>query len=370
MLAKDAKYITAIHSVARRSARLAPRNPNSHQKFIGAAYARRARYARNHRDFTYDLPLDRATDIVLMSMGAPRATFVPQLLLTAMIATWGGSFVVAKLAMQSITPFALVAARFLIGSLCVLPFFLATPKHRRAGTLGPGVLAGMLLAIPYFLQMYGVRETTASMGGFVTGLTVLLVAIGGAVFFGAKIGPRTITGIGLGLAGILTLCLTNDVDPNGVQVNTRRGILLQVGAATGFAAHILMLSHYGKKLATAPFTFWQLALTGLAASCATFFVSGVSVDGASIDLDFTLILQLAYMGVLATGVAIGVQAHVQPKIRPAQVAMLFALQPLFAALAGWAFLDDRLGAAQWTGGALIIAGVVAAARERSRQGSA
>ena len=108
-------------------------------------------------------------------------SYVPHLMLTSLIAIWAGSFVVAKVTMNTVTPFALVTSRFVIGCLCILPFFLRTPRELRQGTFGPGVLAGLVLAVPYFLQMYGVRETTASMGGFVTGLIVLLVAVGGAL---------------------------------------------------------------------------------------------------------------------------------------------------------------------------------------------
>lgn len=332
---------------------------------ITAAYALRASDARIRPDFRCALPITTRVDMLRAEMNAPRTHYGNHLLLTAMIATWGGSFVVAKLAMEEVAPFALVATRFLLGSLCVLPFFLRTPRAQRAETLRPGILAGMILAVPYFLQMYGVRETTASMGGFVTGLTVLLVALGGAIFFGARLGVRSVAGILLGLAGILTICITGDVDPNGVQTNSLRGILLQVGAAVGFAAHILLLSHYGKRLATAPFTFWQLALTGTAATLATVFVSGFGAEGQPVDWSLKLLLQLAYMGVLATGLAIGVQARVQPKIRPTHVALLFALQPLFAALAGWIFLNDRLGIPQWIGGGLIVAAVVIAARDQA-----
>lgn len=289
-------------------------------------------------------------------------SYVPHLLLTSLIAIWAGSFVVAKVTMITVTPFALVTSRFVIGCLCILPFFLRTPLAQRRGTFGPGVLAGLVLAAPYFLQMYGVRETTASMGGFVSGLIVLLVAIGGAVFFGARIGPATILALVVGVTGIVTLCLAGDVDDS--QTNSLRGVLLQVGSAVGFAAHILLLSHYGGKLATAPFTFWQLAVTGALAAVGTCF-SGVHVDGDPIEWDSGLLFELFYLGVLATGVAIGVQAKAQPKIKPTHVALLFALQPLFAALAGWLFLDDRLGAAQWAGGALIVSAVVIAARERA-----
>ncbi|MFN3241959.1 MAG: DMT family transporter [Planctomycetota bacterium] len=298
-------------------------------------------------------------------MREPGTSYVPHLLMTALIATWAGSFVVAKFAMQWMTPFAVVASRFLLGCLCILPFFLRSTERQREGTLGPGILAGLVLAIPYFLQMYGVRETTASMGGFVTGLIVLLVAVGGALFFGARIGRATIVGLMLGLTGIVTLCLTGDVDPDGVQTNTLRGILLQVGSAVGFAAHILLLSHYGSKLATAPFAFWQLAFTGALATLGTIFVSGIAVEGEPFAWSLGLLLALGYLGVLATGVAIGVQAWVQPKIKPTHVALLFALQPLFGAIAGWLFRDEHLGPAQWLGGGLIVTAVVITARERS-----
>ncbi len=291
-------------------------------------------------------------------------SYVPHLLMAALIAIWAGSFVVAKVTMVTVTPFALVASRFLIGSLCVLPFFLSTSAEQRRGTFGPGVLAGLVLAVPYFLQMYGVRETTASMGGFVAGLIVLLVALGGAVFFDARLGPATILALVIGVSGVVTLCVAGDAHDAPAQANTLRGVLLQVGSAVGFAAHILLLSHYGGRLATAPFTFWQLAFTGALAAVGTYF-SGVSLDGGPLVWSGDLLFALGYLGVLATGLAIGVQARFQPKIKPTHVALLFALQPLFAAIAGWLFLDDRLGPGQWLGGVLIVSAVLLAARDQS-----
>ena len=310
--------------------------------------------------------------MVLALMSTTGKTFIPHALLATLIAIWAGSFVVSKVAMTSMTPFALVSSRFVLGALCVLPFFLRSTREQRQGTLGPGLLAGLVLAVPYFLQMYGVRETTASMGGFVTGLIMLLVAVGGHFCFGARIGKLAVIGLALGLTGVVVLCLSGDPDPAAsdgvseqiVRHNTLRGILLQVGSAIGFAAHILQLSHYSSQLAVAPFTFWQLAFTGTVAIAGTLLVSGISADDNPVVWTPSLLASLFYLGVLATGVAIGVQAHVQHKIPPTHVALLFALQPLFAALAGWAFQDDRLEPMQWFGGALIVSGVVFASRDQ------
>ncbi|MFT4843587.1 MAG: drug/metabolite transporter (DMT)-like permease, partial [Candidatus Azotimanducaceae bacterium] len=319
------------------------------------------------------VPGGASPTMVLAHMPAPGKSFVPHALMATLIAIWAGSFVVAKIGLESVTPFALVASRFFLGALCILPFFLRSTRAQRRGTFGPGVLAGMVLAIPYFLQMYGVRETTASMGGFVTGLIVLLVAVGGHFCFGSRIGKLAIVGLALGLVGIVVLCLSGDPDPGSdaalqevVKHNTVRGILLQVGSAIGFACHILLLSHYGSRLAVAPFTFWQLAFTGVLAAIGTLLISGVSAEGATVVLDTSMLLVLGYLGVLATGMAIGIQAKVQHRIAPAHLALLFALQPLFAAIAGWAFQDDKLETMQWVGGALIVSGVIVASRDRTQ----
>ena len=166
------------------------------------------------------------------------------------------------------------------------------------------------------------------------------------------------------LAGIVVLCLTgDDGDPDGPQHNTLRGIFMHIGAAVGFATHILLLTHFGKRLAIVPFTFWQLTLTaGLASALVGY--SGLWATSEPVHA-VELSLAVAYMGVLATAIAIAVQARVQPRIPPLHVALLFALQPLFAAFAGWLFQGDRLGTWQWLGGGLIVGGVVVTGLDRS-----
>jgi drug/metabolite transporter (DMT)-like permease len=290
--------------------------------------------------------------------------YTPHLVLTMLIGIWSGSFVVAKIALLTLSPFALVGLRFAIASVCMLPFVrggLGTSMRR---TLGPGVVSGLVLGSAYFLQMYGVRETTASTGGFLTGLIVLIVAVGGALFFGARFGVRSLLGLLLGLSGIVLLCLP---DPAAGGTDTLRGILLQIGSSIGFAVHILLLSHYGRSLPIAAFTLWQLVVIAIAGSLAAAMTGGLSIDAVTeVHFDTRMLLLLGYLGVLATAFAIGVQAKVQHRIPPTHVALLFCLQPLGAALCGWAFQGDRLGAVQLTGGAIIVAGVALTSLDRPR----
>ncbi|MCB9876880.1 MAG: DMT family transporter [Planctomycetes bacterium] len=297
-------------------------------------------------------------------MSGPRVSLVPHALLTSLIAIWAVSFVMAKVAMTEVNAFALVALRFSLAGLCLLPFLLRASAAERRASLLPGVVAGLVMGAAYLMQMFGVRETTASMGGFVTGLIVLLVALGGRFVFHAPLGARAIAGLVLGLAGIVTLCArSGDDDPT--QQNTLRGMLLQVGSAALFAVHILLLSHFGKTLSALVFTCWQFVVISAMGWVAVALQGDVALDAArGVNWTFEVLGAIAYLGVMANAVAIGVQARIQHRIPPQHLALLFALQPLFAALAGWMLQGDHLGSLQWTGGGLIVAGVVVAALDR------
>ena len=295
-------------------------------------------------------------------MNGPAGRYTPHLVLTLLIAIWGGSFAVAKIALASLSPFALVAVRFWLALACVLPLLRGQVGRDLRTAMRPGLTAGTALATGYLLQMTGMRETSASMGGFLAGLIVLLVSLGGCIFLGGRLGNRSLAGLLLGLAGILCLCWQTEASETP---DTLRGILLQVGSSISYAAHILLLSHYGRTVPAVAFCLWQLLLVAVLGTLST-LVHGQFAADALAEVEWTpaLLLAIGYLGVLASALGIAVQGKVQHKIAPTHLALLFALQPLFAALVGWAALGDRMGALQLVGGVTIVAGVVVTGLDR------
>lgn len=288
--------------------------------------------------------------------------FLPHLILSTLIAIWSLSFVASKLALQSLSFGGLVAARFWLAVLCALPFLGSTALADLRRSAQAGALAGLALALGYLLQMAGMTETTAATGGLLAGLIVPLVGAGGFLFFGARLSARVLAGLALAIAGIAAICWP--AGEGDGRTDTVRGILLQVGSSASYAAHVLLLTHYGRNTPIAALTVWQLVIVALAGT-ATAAASGFEAAGVEIVAwDAKLLLLVAYLGVLASAVGIGVQAKVQHRIPPNHLALLFALQPLFAALAGWAMLDDPLGVPQLLGGSLIVLGVVVTSSDR------
>ncbi len=290
---------------------------------------------------------------------------LPHAALVTLIVIWSASFVVSKVALAALQPYALVAVRFWLATACLLPLLLlrrgAVAELRAAA--GPGVAAGIALACGYLLQMQGMTETSASMGGLLAGLIVPLVAVGGFLCLGGWLGARSVLGLLLAIGGMVAICWPSGGDGGGPR-DTLRGILLQVGSSTSYAAHVLLLSRFGRTAPAIAFSTLQLAIVAIAGTVAALQAGGFGTAGATVDWTWELLGSLGYLGILATAIAIAVQGIVQPKIAPTHVALLFTLQPLFATVFGTALQGDRLTTQQLAGGALIVLGVVVTSLDR------
>jgi drug/metabolite transporter (DMT)-like permease len=292
---------------------------------------------------------------------SPRSPLAPQLALLAMNAIWGVSFTVTKTALDAGMPkFALIGARFWLALLCLLPFL---PRGRAAASLRvarrPGLITGTALFAGYALQTFGIDLTSPSIGGFLTGLIVLLVALGAHFVLGDRLRPRAISGLLLSFVGLCLLCFAAATGAD--RATTLPGILLQVGSSTVYAVHVLLISRISPAGDELAYSWWQLFVVAAGALVLA------PVTGGAGPLDSYAARPLvwgsvAYLGVLATALGIAVQSRVQPRIRPSQVAVLFATQPAFAAVAGFLLHDDHLDGWQWLGGALIVVGVLVASR--------
>jgi drug/metabolite transporter (DMT)-like permease len=292
-----------------------------------------------------------------------RSRYAPHLVLLSLIAIWSASFVVSKVALRALSPSGLVAARFWLAVVCMAPFLGRDAVADLKRSVRPGLAVGFALGMGYLLQMEGMTETSASMGGLLAGLIVPLVAVGGLVFFGVRMGRIAVLGLLLAIVGIVAICWPSTPEP-GEHHDTLLGILLQVGASASYAGHVLMVGRFGSALPVAAFAFWQLLFVAVVGTGMALAHHGVAAEGAELAWSSGLGWSLAYLGILATAVGIGAQSKYQHLVPQAHVPLLFAMQPLFAAVCGALSHGDRLRPLQLAGGALIVLGVVVTSFDR------
>jgi drug/metabolite transporter (DMT)-like permease len=272
---------------------------------------------------------------------------VPLLALVLVTAIWGVTFVQVKDALELYPLFAFLAVRFAIASAT-----LAVPAASRVRSLGrsgalAGIVLGVLLALGYGLQTAGLERTTVSSTGFITGLYVVLTPLFALVLFRQRIPGFVWAGVALSIAGLALL--------SGVPEGSTGGDLLVLASTAAQALQIVMVERYAARFDPVALTFLEM-LTAVSG----FFVVALALGELEVPRGWTVWGALLVTGIFASALAYLVQIWAQRRISATRIALVFALETVWAGLFGYLLAGDRLGALGWTGCGLILAGIVLA----------
>jgi drug/metabolite transporter (DMT)-like permease len=261
---------------------------------------------------------------------------------------WGITFTVVKDAVARVDVFVFLAQRFALATaLMILPGLLwrGRPQWR---TIKAGLVMGLALFSAYAFQTLALLYTSASNTGFLTGLNVVFVPLIGAVIFHHRVPVAVRWGTALATIGLYLLC-------TGGSFQVNRGDLLGLICAVCTAGHILLTGHYAVKHDVYWITTVQLGTIALAST----LIATATGHPVTVYYPF-LFWPLVTCAVFASVFAFLVQTAMQRHISPAQTALIFCLEPVFAA--GYAFLaaGERLTTIGWFGALLILAGMVLA----------
>jgi len=262
---------------------------------------------------------------------------------------WGSTFVVVKQALECVSTLLFLALRFSLASLALLVVFrqmrLAPGSQKRV--LAGGALAGVCLFGGYVFQTIGLRSTTPSKSAFITGLSVVLVPLLSSVVHRKAPELAEALGIVLAAGGLALMTL----DEKNSTIST--GDLLTLISAFGFAVHIMVLGHYSRRERFEALSIMQIVTCALLA-LATFWWA----EAPHIVWGTSLLIALAITGLLATALAFTVMAWAQQHTTAARTALLFVLEPVFAALTSYVVEGEVFTLRGGTGAALILAGIV------------
>lgn len=281
------------------------------------------------------------------------STFKSNLLLFVTAIIWGLSFVAQRVGMEDIGPFAFNGIRFALGSISLLPLIYyqrrkkqpSPKKASRKEVLQAGLLTGMVLFAGASLQQIGMVYTTAGNGGFITSLYVIIVPVLG-LFWRHKISKLTWIGGLLAVLGLYFLSVSEGF-------TLALGDALVLASAFFWAGHVLLISHFSKKVDVLVLATLQFAVVAVLSLLASGFFETTdlgSVQAAAIPI--------LYGGLMSVGVAYTLQIIAQQKARPSHAAIILSLESLFAAIGGILILNEALSFRIAFGGILMLAGVI------------
>lgn len=262
------------------------------------------------------------------------------LLLVFVTLIWGSTFAIIKETIETVPVPILLAIRFSFAALILL---WVKPERK---TLIPGLILGVLSFVGYATQSVGMLTTTASKAAFITGLSVILTPIVGAIWLRHRVPLRAWLAAVLALTGLGLMTL-----------NPHEGLVMGdfwvLGTALAYALYIVYLGEIAAH-------HKPLVLTSLQIIVVALLSWGWAAPDLHVlkNLSASAIYALLYLAIFATALVLWLQALAQRVVPAYAAALIFALEPVFAAIFAYVLLGETLSPQGWLGGALVVLAMI------------
>jgi drug/metabolite transporter (DMT)-like permease len=251
--------------------------------------------------------------------------------LFSVAAIWGGTFVAVQDAVRGYSSLSFVLLRFALAALVLAPVSAGRVGRRE---LVYGASIGVALGAGMLLQTEGLRTTTSTNSGLITGLYVVFAPLFALALFRARVSRRVWAAVALSVLG---LALVTGGQPGDLRVGDGLTLL----AALIFGVQIALLSRYSPGSHAGALTLVQLCVTILLVAPA------VALSGAAVLPERPEVWRaLLLTGLGASAYGFWMQTYAQARIPAGRAAVIMATEPVFAAIAGYAAAGDRLTGVQ------------------------
>jgi drug/metabolite transporter (DMT)-like permease len=261
-------------------------------------------------------------------------------LLLLVTVIWGTSFPVLKDTLGSVHPAVLIAVRYSIAAIALLPWLRRVSRP----LLRDGALLGAILFAETACALTGLDSISASRSAFLIGLSVIVVPLLG-VLMGKQLSRPVLAAAGLAVIGMGAMSW----DGGGLS----RGDALTLASAVGIAVYILLLEAIAPRhpaLSLAAVQIWVVVGLGVIWALPEVLDQGLEISDR--------IPGLVYLGLVVTIGPLWGQAAGQRWVPAHEAALLYTLEPVFATVFSIVLLGEGLTLNGAIGAACILAATV------------
>jgi drug/metabolite transporter (DMT)-like permease len=267
---------------------------------------------------------------------------------------WGGMYVVSKVVLDVIPPFALLSTRLLLGAATLLPVIILR-MHKPAfscdqvwsslvvGFIGYGISLGF--------QFVGTRLSTASNGALVTSATPAFVLLFAPYLLGEKITPRRVAALVVATLGVIAV-----IDPRHAELSPSMfiGNLSLLGAALTWALYSVLV----RKISAASDLLLSSTIMLLGGLPSSLTLGAFEIPTIEMNkITSSIIWGTLYLGVISTALAMFLWNYAFATLPAGVASLTFFAQPVVGVLLGWLLLSEPVNALFFAGGSLIVLGI-------------
>ena len=268
---------------------------------------------------------------------------------------WGTAFIAQDTGMDNIGPLTFNSSRFFVGFLTILPLAILIEKNKIKKEIKNNtklfikylIFMGVSLFLGTFLQQAALQYTNIANAAFFTVFYVPFVPIILFIIYKEKVHWSIWPSIALCIVGVYLLTDFSDAE-------IMLGDALVIFCSIFWALHIIFAGKFMQKFDIP--VFYAALQAAFVFSLSIFFAFIFEeVILSNILLELSSIL---YAGALSGGIAFTLQMYAQKNIEEAPAAIIYSLEGVFAAIAGWIILDQFLKFNNIIGCLLILFAVI------------
>lgn len=277
-----------------------------------------------------------------------------RLAFVVLAAIWGCSFWFMKVGLRGLSPVEVAFWRLTLGAaaLVVIGVVLRVPPPRGWRTWGHlVVLATLMCAVPFSLFAFGETHVSSVLAGLINAATpITTLAVTLAAYREEAFAPRQLLGLALGFVGVAVLL----GGWSGLGGNEPVGALACLGAICCYGLGYPYARRHltGTPDSPVALAFGQVALGALMLVPVLPFGWG---GGGSVTGEVAA--AMLALGVLGSGVAYVLNFRIVAAAGATTASTVTYLIPLFAVVAGVAFLGESLTWNEPLGGLVVLLGV-------------
>ena len=282
----------------------------------------------------------------------PRGRSTAILALCASVLFWGLSFTASKVALESLSPFAVLFLRFALAFVLLLPLAARRGLPRLSPADHARVFAiSILFPGCYFaFEILGLSLTTATNASLIAAAIPMMVLALSAFLARRYPGVRSLLGVAVSLGGVGLL-----VGAAGGPVNW--GDLLMLGAVAAASLYMVATARLCESVSPVDLTLMQMFWGAL--FFLPFFAAGMPRWDA---VPLSALAAVAGLGVFATVGAFLAYNYALSRVPAATAALYINAVPVVAVFGAALVLGESVNLSQVAGGGLILASVYASTR--------
>ncbi|WP_301860726.1 DMT family transporter [uncultured Megasphaera sp.] len=265
--------------------------------------------------------------------------------LLVVAAIWGGGFIAAKEALATMTPFSILASRFLLSSAVMFALFGRRILHCSRNEVKYGTIIGCIQFIAFVFQLEGLQTTTVEKQSFLVTAYVLFVPFLSWLATRRPIRLLDLACAVLALIGLALLCLHSGMTSLVI------GDVLSLGFALFFAIQIVYVGNFVHDADIVGVTFFQLLLPGLLA------LPFLDMAGLA-QADTAAVTGIAYLVLLNTAFAFSAQNIAQQYTSDTHASLLISFESVFGFVFAVWFYGHAVTLQELAGCACMLTAVI------------